>query len=202
MTIAWNRPPDGPTHEELMAFADGELEPARRDEVAAWLEHHPEDRAEVEEFFRLNDLWKRFAPPDPSPAAWASVLARIETARPFRPQVPEWWADRRAWTFAGLAAAVLGAVMLGRSLWTDAPETPADEEPFPVALAGEVNIVSMDAHDADTLVGHPPVMANMEFAGPQDVQLLNAAWHEGWKAQLRQEGEVPMIVASAQEDED
>ncbi len=199
MTTAWNRPPDGPSHEELMAFADGELEPARREEVAAWLEHHPEDRAEVEEFHRLSALWQRYAPPEPSPAAWASALARIETARPFRQPVPEWRVRRPAWAFAAFAAAALLVVMLGRSL---SPEAPDDEEPFPVATASEVNIVSMDAHDADALVGHPPVLANLEFAGHEDVRLLNAAWHDGRQPQLRQEGTVPLIVASTRDEEE
>jgi anti-sigma factor RsiW len=199
MTNAWNQSPDGPSREELMAFADGELGPARRDEVAAWLEHHPEDRAEVEEHHRLDGLWKRLAPPEPSPVAWASVLARIENARPFRPRVSDRRARLRPWAFAGLAAAAVAAVMVGRSLWTTG--TADDEEPFPVALASEVVIVSMDAHDADSLVGHPPVMANMEFAGPSDVQLLEAAWHEGRQARILDEGAVSMIVASAADDD-
>jgi anti-sigma factor RsiW len=208
MTSPENHASEGPSQEELMAFADGELEPVRRDEVAAWLEHHPEGRVEVEEFRRLIGLWQRHVPPEPAPAAWASVLARIETSRPLRPAVPA----RRAypaWAYSSLAAAaILGIVMLGRTWWiappvVPPPEEPAVEEPFPVALASEVNIVSMDlkeARDADALVGHPPVLSNLEFAGRDDVQLLDAAWHEGRIAQMRDEGEVPMVVASASDD--
>jgi hypothetical protein len=205
MTAPENHVPDGPSHEELMAFADGELGPARRDEVAAWLEHHPEGRAEVEEFHRLTGLWHKHIPPEPAPAAWASVLARIETARPLRPPVPL-RRTRPAWAYSGLAAAaVLGVVLLGRNLWVGTPSSaPADDdEPFPVAHASEINIVSMDlkeAQDADALVGHPPVLANLEFAGRDDVQLLDAAWHDGRKAEMRDEGEVPMVVASAPDD--
>jgi anti-sigma factor RsiW len=214
MTSPEHQAPDGPSHEELMAFADGELQPARRDEVAAWLEHHPDGRAEVEEVQRLTALWRRHLPPEPAPAAWTAALARIETADPFRPPVSPWRGRRATWTYTGLAAAaVLGAVMLGRSLWVNPggplPEegtsqpVAAAEEPFPVALASEITIVSMelkDARDVDSLVGHPPVLANMEVAGRDDVQLLDAAWHDGRKAQMRDEGEVPMIVASASED--
>jgi hypothetical protein len=96
-------------------------------------------------------------------------------------------------------------VLLGRNLWVGTPSSaPADDdEPFPVAHASEINIVSMDlkeAQDADALVGHPPVLANLEFAGRDDVQLLDAAWHDGRKAEMRDEGEVPMVVASAPDD--
>jgi hypothetical protein len=214
MTSPEPHAPDGPSQEELMAFADGELAPARRDEVAAWLEHHPDGRSEVEEFQRLTALWQRYLPPEPAPAAWESALVRIETAHPIRPPVSPRRARRAIWVSTGLAAAaVLGSVMLGRSLWVNPGGPPPEEgpnqplvlaeEPFPVAEASEITILSMelkDARDADSLVGHPPVLANMEFAGRDDVQLLDAAWHDGRKAQMRDEGNVPMIVAAAPED--
>jgi hypothetical protein len=158
----------------------------------------------VEEVQRLTALWRKYLPPEPAPAAWAAALAHIEAARPFRPPVPAWRA-RPTWAYTGLAAAaVLAVVMLGRFLWVGTPPTSPvsdEDEPFPVALASEVNIVSMDPHDADALVGHPPVLSNLEFAGRDDVQLLDAAWHEGRKAQMRDDGEVQMVVAAAPEDQ-
>jgi hypothetical protein len=71
----------------------------------------------------------------------------------------------------------------------------ADDEPFPVAQAHEINIVHMDAEDADALVGHPPLSTNMVFASNTDVHLVNAlpAGANGLVARL-ENGPVPLIV--------
>jgi anti-sigma factor RsiW len=202
MTLEWDKGPS-PAPEELMAFADGELSPARHEEVAKWLVGQPDAQGQIEDFRRLGQLWRNAQPPEPSPQAWAAALARIENALP--PSMPRFRPRSRhpAWTFPVLAAAaVLGVVLLSRSLApvgtptnTNGPAT-ADEEVFPIVAAHEINIVGMDARDADALVGHPPLSGTLEFAAPADVRLLNAQPHgDDGRIPRMGDGDVPMIVA-------
>jgi hypothetical protein len=198
MTDAWNPGPK-PAPEDLMAFADGELDAARREEVAAWLAAHPEGQAEVEDFHRLAGAWQRVTPAEPSAEQWAATLARVEArVAPAGPR-PAGYQRRPVWTFAGLAAAaVLGVVMLSRFLGSG-----TEDEPFPVAEAHEINIVHMDARDADALVGHPPLLGNMVFADNNDVHLVSAVPHGGDGRVARMEqGPVPMIVVGPGADPD
>jgi anti-sigma factor RsiW len=201
MTSAWN-PGPRPTAEDLMAFADGELDPARHEEVAAWLAAHPEAAAEIEDFRRLGRVWQTAAPQEPSPETWTAALVRIETRLPPARRPSPAGFRRPVWTFTGLAAAaVLGLLLWGQSFKPEgssgtAGVAPADDEPFPVAAAHEINIVYMQARDADALVGHPPLSENLEFASNADVQLLNIAPHgpNGRRARM-EAGAVPLIVA-------
>jgi anti-sigma factor RsiW len=173
-----------------MAFADGELPPARRDEVANWLASHPEAAAEVDEVRRLRSLWDSAAPPEPPLEAWANTLARMGMPTlPMRPPSRSW--QRPAW-FAAAVAAVLPLVFLGRLLWG-----PSDSsEPFQVAEPREVDIVSVDAHDADSLVGHPALLADLEFTTAGDVQDVRIDEpQDGWGAHLA-DGAVTMVVAA------
>jgi anti-sigma factor RsiW len=203
MTLEWDKGPP-PTPEDLMAFADGELGPTRQEAVTEWLLGRPEAQGQIEEYRRLGQLWQSVRPPEPSPDAWAAALVRIEKELPPTTPLPSRWLRRPAWTFPALAAAaILGVVLLGRSLGPLVPSTtstnPAlqDDEPFPIALAHEINIVGMDAHDADSLVGHPPLSGSLEFAAPADVRLLNAQPHgdDGWVPRMG-EGDVSLIVAA------
>jgi hypothetical protein len=80
---------------------------------------------------------------------------------------------------------------------------PADEDdpntPFPVASANEVNIISMDARDADALVmSGQPIMGPFELAAPEDIEVLKAEppW-QGAPVPRLGEGAVPMIVAAS-----
>ncbi|MFK5004592.1 hypothetical protein, partial [Klebsiella pneumoniae] len=66
--------PNAPSPQELAAYYDGELEPAARARVAAWLAEHPEMSADLEAQHALPQA----APPEPSEAAWSSVLERID----------------------------------------------------------------------------------------------------------------------------
>jgi anti-sigma factor RsiW len=202
MTLEWDKG-QPPAPEELMAFADGELGPARHEEVAKWLVGRPDAQGQVDEFRRLGQLWRNAQPPEPSPQAWAAALARIENALPPSTPLPRPRPRRPAWTFPALAAAaVLGVVLLSRSLAPVGTPTnnngssTADDEPYPIVAANEINIVGMDAQDADALVGHPPLSGTLEFAAPADVRLLNAQPHrdDGRIPQMG-DGDVPMIVA-------
>jgi anti-sigma factor RsiW len=185
-----------------MAFADGELQAGRHEQIAQWLASHPDGQTEIEDFRRLGRIWQQGAPEEPAPLTWATTLARIETHLPTPQPVPLATAARRhLWTYGGLAAAaVLGLVLLGRS-FSPVGTTPTaavvagDDEPFPVAQAHEINIVRMEARDADALVGHPPLTGNLIFAGNSDVHLVNVRPLGAHGRTARMEaGQFPMIV--------
>jgi anti-sigma factor RsiW len=196
MTQPWDRAEGGPSPEELMAFADGELGPERAREVAAWLARHPDVGAEVRELHRFQDFWERSAPPEPAPATWARVLKGIEAAVPALRPAGRWKRYRPLWLSAA-AAAALALVVLGRSLLTTVPPdgTGADEGPFPVAEAHEVDIISMDAHDADALVGHPAVLANLTFVTAADLGEVRVDPRPDGCGSRLEGGAVPMLVA-------
>jgi hypothetical protein len=198
MTREWEESDTGPSAEEMMAFADGELPPGRAREVAAWLAGHPDAGREVEEHRLLRDLWQRATPPEPSPRAWERSLRRVENASVVPRRAGS---GRRFWPLwlAAAAAAVLTLTLVRRPDVPPKPAapaaTPADDEPFPVAEAREVDILSMDTRDADYLIGHPPVLADLKFVSPQDVKDVRVDPRPGgWGARL-EAGEVPMVVA-------
>lgn len=194
MTDGLTSPDDRPSPEELMAFADGELSPARREAVSDWLAGHGEDAAEVEDFALLRRWCEGARAPEPSPQAWDRTLAAVHHAlsRRTRSRLP---AGRVRWALA--AVSVAAAALLALSLYRPmgkAPE-PRTGEPYPVADANEIDIVSMDPHDDGSLVGRPPLLANLQFAAPRDVKVLRVEGHPaGWGAKL-DDGEVPMVVA-------
>jgi anti-sigma-K factor RskA len=160
--------------ERLAAYADGELGPAERAAVEAWLAEHPEARAEVEALGRLARVWEAAAPPEPSEAAWAGVRDRVALAARFRQSAGRQRPARRrtgpTWRLTALAAgaaAVLVGAFLGQHFWPK-PAGP----PLPVATSDDVDIVSMDAGDVGALViGDPPVQGPLELASAEDVSV-------------------------------
>jgi anti-sigma factor RsiW len=73
--------------DELLAYADGQLDEARRAEVAAWLSDHPAEASRVEEYRRQNEalhalfdpVLEEPVPPRlhrPQPASWRMPLLR------------------------------------------------------------------------------------------------------------------------------
>jgi len=158
--------PDGPTPEQLAAYADGELGPAERARVEAWLRDHPGARADVDAQRRLARLWQAGAPPEPAAADWSSALARVEAdltagARPARPPA-RGRRSPRLLAAAAAAAAVLLAVALARL----ALSRPA----LPVASPDEVEVQSIDASDVGALVvGGPPVKGPLVLASADDI---------------------------------
>jgi hypothetical protein len=71
------------------------------------------------------------------------------------------------------------------------------DEPFPVAAPDDVTVVSMAPRDADALVvGHLPILGDLEIAAPTDVRVVNVAPAEsdGPVGRLVEVGPVPMIV--------
>ena len=105
----------------------------------------------------LAALWPSAAPAEPSEADWAGLLERIAARLPARPRRRS---PALSWFLAGLVAtaATVGLVV---ALRLPAPTpTPPDppRTPWPVALAGDVDIITMDGSDVPFLiVGQPPV---------------------------------------------
>jgi anti-sigma factor RsiW len=94
------------SNEDLVAFADGHLDAARAQEIAAWLAEHPEEARQVEEWRRQTALLKAALDPvadEPVPPALSDVLQRR------RPR-PAFWAA------ASAAAAAVIAFPLGLAL--------------------------------------------------------------------------------------
>ena len=194
----WTNPGREPTPEQVAAFVDAELDPGTHDAVAAWLSDHPAAAAEAEDWRRLADLWRETAPPDPGPAAWEATRARVAAALRPRPMPVVSPAHARRgrlrplWAAAALtaAAAALAAVLIR-------PPAP-DEEPFQVVSAGDVNIVRIEADDADGVVVGQQLLGDVELATADDVRVLEVEHHpeDGPLARL-DEADVPMIVPEA-----
>jgi hypothetical protein len=180
---------DDPARESLPAFGDGVLPP------------DAEAGAIFADLRRFREWCRSVPPPEPEDAVWTATLTRlhdaVRTAKPRGRRSP-----RLVWAVAGLAAAAaLLAVFLSRPLWMKAPSLPQPpvEEPFPVAEADDVDIISIDARDvAGLVVGEPPVSGELIFARQEDVRVVECKCcpKSGNFAKLRQ-GEVPMLVTSA-----
>src|SRR5262245_33986777 len=148
---------DRPDPQRLAAYADGELPPAQRRAVEAWLARHPEARDEVEAQRRLARLWQDGGPPEPSEAAWSDVLARVEATLPDARRAARRKRSAGLVWLAGLsaAAAVAAAVLLAVAWWQPGEQEP-DVATLPVASADDVEIISMDAADIPALVVGEP----------------------------------------------
>jgi len=132
---------------------------------------------------RLHQLMYATRPEDPDNVLWNEVLGRIEkrlqspAARP---------ASRNAWPWLGAcsaAAAAVAAVLFLHYYHNQAPAPPIPggiqtnnvaDEPLPVAVADEIEILSVGGADTQTLVvGNPPVDGPLELLAPGDVTLFS-----------------------------
>lgn len=176
-------PDDRP--EWLAGYADGELDEAQRGEVETRLADDAEAAETLrdqEQFSPANrDLWDAVAPPDPSPAAWVAVNARVAAASLPPVRRPAWrlWAVRAA----GVAAAVALGWLAIRG--THAPAPPGsvipDADPadplagfavLPIADPAEVDIEAVRGGPPDRfVVADDPVPDTLVLAGPGDVIL-------------------------------
>jgi hypothetical protein len=191
MNPTWNDPGREPPPPEWGAREDGELEALAR-------------------------LYRDDTPPEP---AWQPTLARIES------RLGEELAPRRRWRagyLAGLvaasAAAVFAGVLVARGFWVEppviAPEpervasgpapTAEDEEPYPVALLSEVQIIRMRPDDADRIVTGQPLLGTFEFAAAEDIEIvqLEPDPEEGRVPRLRRSKGAPPIIVARTTDED
>jgi hypothetical protein len=192
-----------PSPLELAAYLDGELEGSRSEAVEAWLTAHPDRRAEMNALRRVMRLYQETGPPEPAAPAWDTVLQQVHAAVA-APHVTPTPTRRRTGGPLRLAlalataAALMGFWLLARSWWLPAdPFEDNDDEPYPVATADEITVISMETGDAGALVvGQPPVSDNYEFASPADVTgvKLEGAGEDKRPPEMLH-GEVPMLFA-------
>jgi hypothetical protein len=132
--------------------------------------------------------------------------------------LPSWRLRLIVGLMTATAAAVIGGVLVARFF---APEpTPGEEEhqvvkqiepiekaplppdeedePFPVVALGEVNIISIDAEDADRVGMGQELIGTFDLATPEDIEIVKMEPHpeDGLMPRLRRGPEVPMIVAA------
>jgi hypothetical protein len=176
------------------------------DDLQGWLREHPEAHGDLADLHRLRELYQSVNLPQPEEAAWAPILTRIRDAVPaVNPQRKH--SPRPLWTMVSLtAAAILAGILLTRVWWIGVPHAQPQpqpqpqltEEPFPVAEADDVTIISMDARDVAALVvGEPPVSGDLEFVRAADIRVIKCERcpKSGNVPRLAQ-GEVPMLVTS------
>jgi len=176
-----------PWRPELLAgYADGELSPADRAAVEAWLAAHPDDRSEVEaqrSLARQNVVfWKRVAVPQPGEAAWSDALGRVrDRLRPASPAIiyREPVGVRRNGRWMNWAAGLATAAALAFASWSllvppgggprngELARTATDA--FAVAGADEVDIESLQGDSALVVVGRPPLGGPVELVTVGDV---------------------------------
>jgi hypothetical protein len=160
-------PSETPLGEQLAAYVDGELDTAGCQRVQVWLAEHPEAAKEIHEQRRLAQLWRAALPPEPPEPQWATAWTGIETAL----------TARRRHRLAGIIM-LLGAVA-AIVVFLMLPRPPRDmgDQPAPnlddlisVAAPEDVDIISMEAADANTLpVGDPPVRDALDLASYNEV---------------------------------
>ena len=207
-------PDPTPTPEQITAWVEGELPPADAGFVAAWLAAHPEAVREAESIAQITRLYREQAAPMPGENRWRSSLTAIEQ----RVALARAASLRRRLLLGFLiaSAAVLGGVVLARSLWPTTPplapiaeKTPIlvqpeeDEEPFAVARSSEVHIIGMDADDADRVVTGQPLMGSMDFAGQGDIDVVAVEPDpdDGCVPRLERRAGLPWIVLAKTNDE-
>jgi hypothetical protein len=189
--MSHSRPDDRatPGPDELAAYADGKLDADTRAAVEAWLADHPEMVDELAGHRRLADLWRQSSPAEPTEDVWAAELGRLHAALPARPT--------RRWGSVAGAAAVAAAVLLAVSLLRRSGSP--DAEPFPVVAGHELQILGLNADDADGLVvGTPPVQGPLVLAEVGDVRVVDiAADTDGMVAEMEpvEPPDSPMISA-------
>jgi hypothetical protein len=162
------RTPDDLPPDWLAAYADGELSPEDRARVEQWLAEDPEAREllDAQESLGLNnaEFWNAVQPQSPSPSQWSGAFEQI---------APQSAPRRRAWAgwlgTAGLlvTAATLILAMPGpQNPCLDAPQgdplvvpgSTVDDEPYVMASADDVRIISLpEAAARLLLVGEHPL---------------------------------------------
>lgn len=192
----------------LAAYADGELDPAARAAVEAWLDAHPEGwdvlRAQCELSPENRRLWRDAEPPTPADAEWDRVRDRIaaelrtQTLAEPQPTRPAW--KRRAeWAMVAATLAmtlfVVSLAAFGPWFLPPAPQRPTEsvrvapaDDPLAglavlrVATDAEVDVWRVDGAGAGGWlpVGGVPLTTPLALATADDVELEEAEAHPGW----------------------
>jgi anti-sigma factor RsiW len=201
MSLDRNNPAKPPTPEELLAFADGELPAAEADAMEAWLRAHPDAADTVQALRRPTGLCHEHAAPEPAPATWDRTFQGIEVRLAGSNPVPRAPGGSQALrAVLGLTAACLVGLLLTNA-WRPSSPPPGpspvvDDEPYPVATAAEIVILSMDPRNLGNLVvGGSPIAGDLDLADFHEVKMLDRKPNnDGQVPEMHQGGSVPMIL--------
>jgi anti-sigma factor RsiW len=170
--------------ELLAGYADGELSPSDRAIVEAHLAAHPHAQAQlkVQKHFSPQNtaLWHRGAPSPVSESEWSRVFNRIyQRIQPadkpsYRVPVRNNW-KRMLVGMSALAAALLLAVALNYQPVDSSKTNPYVAsntiDAWPVALADDVDIISLQGDETMIVIGLPPLAGPLEMTTYGDVVL-------------------------------
>ncbi len=156
---------------------------------------------------RLARQFDETTTPLPGDEQWADVLSRVESEL----ALPRARSRRVLIGLAAIAAAAVVLLALALRRPPAGPPTPHDgpgEEPWPVASADDVLILSMDDRDRGTLVvGEPPVNESLVLMGEDEIQVNSVQPDgQGRRGQLyvSKDSGIPMMIMpqGADPDED
>ena len=143
------RPPEDPVTEQIVAYLDGELDPASAEAMATRISLDPKLRAKTDSLKRTWDALDLLPRPKPSvnfatktvsqvfPAAVATMIA--QASGPLTTTVPPPPAQASRWWIAAIIVVVAGfpAGYVGRALWKPRP----DETERDAALIRELSLL-------------------------------------------------------------
>ena len=183
-----------PNDEELHAYVDGRLDPARQAEIMAWLQAHPEQQARIEDWTRDTRSLR---------AAWAGNEAPASGAMPldFRPMRRRLVARRRQ--RLGMVAACALTLCVGTGLgW----QLRAGTEPERLPMADAVSAYRLFAAGGVPLEFNAGDQGKLEgwlrghFGAAADVPDLTAQGYrlQGGRLLSTPEGAAAMLVYEAE----
>lgn len=164
----------------------------------------PSDGAD-DDLRQLADVFRQQKLPLPNDGAWQKVFLRIQAAA-FHP-------PRGTWPWL-VTAGIFLCLSLGYALWpvreTSEHTTNAkaktivevdESEPFAVASAIEVHILSVGVEDADRLALGQPLLGDFAVASPGDIEIVHVEPHpeDGRKPMMQPNARVSLIVVRDEE---
>jgi anti-sigma factor RsiW len=167
-----------PTPEQLVAFADGELDADRALAVARWLAIHPKAAAEVDAHIELTELWRDTLPPDPTESAWYAARLRVQRRRQVVRvrRIAGTLRSRVAAAAMVAAAGILAVALVGRMRVPPVVSADRTNDPYPVVSGSDVEITSISpADDRALVVGMSPAREPFVPARGPDV-LVNRVY--------------------------
>jgi anti-sigma factor RsiW len=176
--------PDDLPPEWLAAYADGELGPGDRARVDVWLADHPEARDLLDEQESLGpknvEFWQAVRPPEPTRRQWAAARRAVH-GRARMPAARRWlpWVGSLALAATATAATVFFALPPVNPTTPPVPAVASpprdvDDEPYAMASADEVRIISLPEEAAHLLVvgEHPLGGQAVVLAKADEVEFL------------------------------
>jgi anti-sigma factor RsiW len=118
---------------DLVAYLDGELDPAAQQRVEERLSLDPRTRAEADALKRTWDLLDHLPRPEPSPEFSTRTVDAVSALRPAAPRPPSpapGWARHAGWAAALLAAAAVGYLVPGAKAPRPTPSIELEDDPL------------------------------------------------------------------------